>query len=54
MEKKDKKKDFTIRKMSEGLHRQLKARAAERGIPLYDLIIEYLSNALKRDKGGTL
>lgn len=52
MGKTGKTKDFTIRQVPEELHRALKARAAERGVPLYDLIIDYLTEALKRDKGG--
>ena len=52
MDEKNKTKNFTIRQMTQDLHHQLKARAAERGIPLYNLIIEYLVDAMKRDKGG--
>jgi plasmid stability protein len=41
---------INLRHVSDELHRALKVRAAQRGINLYDLILEYLEEGLKRDK----
>jgi plasmid stability protein len=41
---------INLRDVPEELHRALKVRAAERGIKLYALVLEYLEEGLKRDK----
>ena len=41
---------INLRDMPEELHRALKVRAAQRGIKLYALVLEYLEEGLKRDK----
>ena len=41
---------INLRDVPEELHRALKVRAAERGIKLYALVLEYLEEGLKRDE----
>jgi len=41
---------INLRDVPEELHRALKVRAAQRGIKLYALVLEYLEEGLKKDK----
>ena len=41
---------INLRDVPEDLHRALKVRAAERGMKLYALVLEYLEEGLKQDK----